>query len=1711
MFPPATLPANGYLVVFASGKNRIAAGGKLHTSFSLSADGEYLALVAPDGRTVVSAYAPLYPAQRADYSYGEYQGTNFYFGKPSPGSPNQPGFVAFVADTQFSVDRGFFDKSFALEITCATLGAEIRYTTNGTPPALTNGFVYSQAITVPGTLCVRAAAFKTGYQPSNVDTHTYIFVDDVIRQSSTGRAPTGWPSSWGGNVVDYGMDPDVVNNTAYSGIIKDSLKALPTFSIVVDLKDLFDPSRGIYANPGQDGRAWERPASVELMYPDGRKGFHANAGIRIRGGFSRSTGNPKHAFRLFFRETYGLDKLKYPLFGDDGADSFDCFDLRTFQNYSWSFQGDSQGIFMRDQFNRDLQLAMGSQGERGNYYHLYINGQYWGLYNTCERPEASFGETYYGGSKENYDVVKVEAGSYNVNATDGNMTAWTQLYNMGKSGFASTAAYQKAQGNNPDGTRNSAYPNLVDLDNLIDYMLVIFFGGNLDAPISNFLGNNQPNNWYGMRDRIGDAGFRFLVHDAEHTLLNVNENRTGPYPAGDSSVVYSSPQWIFQKLMANPEFRMKVADHVQKHFFNGGVLTPSACRSLFLKRKDQIELAVVAESARWGDAKRATPLTRDVDWRAAVNNILNNYFPRRTDIVLSQLKVKSLYPTLAAPVYAQHGGNVEAGFALSITAPSGTIYYSLDGSDPRLAGGVVAPSARLYQGPLPITQSLLARTRALLGTNWSALNEAQFTVIQRFKELVVSEIMYHAPDRDNVDGDNFEFIELKNIGNETLDLSGVRFTNGIVYTFPVGASLAPGRHVVLASSLEHFTNRYPEVTLDGVYGGRLANNGDTITIVHAAGGMICDFAYDTIIPWPASADGGGYSLVPIQPDLNPDPANPANWRASAEIGGSPGREDPVSNISRVVVNEVMPDFPAFPAGKIELHNPDSQAADIGGWFLTTDRAMPKLLRLPSGVRIEPGGYLTLAADLLAPPEGPQMRLSSSGGELFLFSADAQGNLTGYTDECHYEAPPADHSLGRYTNSVGDISFPTQTHPSFGEANAGPLVGPLVINEIFANPLPGGIPFVELKNISQEPVAMADDAGGTETWRLDGVGASLPRGAIVPAGGMLILTGGDPEKFRLLNPMPANVIVVGPYAGSMQRNGERLQLMRPERRAVAGGSANGELGTTNEVVVWVTVDAVSYRDRTPWPAGVAGLSLERIHPAFFSDDPNNWRLSPGMPSPGLENSGNRPPKVDAGADIDLVTTGFPLVTNLVAVATDDGYPKPPGKMTVTWQQTGGPSRVSFSTTNQSSITVSLPGAGTYTFRAMASDGELEAFDEVAVQAKVATMPATLVAAGSVWRYLDDGSNQQTAWQKPGFDDSNWKSGPAQLGYNDGDEKTVVGFGPNSNNKYTTTYFRHSFLLGSASGISQLKARLLRDDGAVVYLNGREVFRSNMPEQEILFNTLASQVVSGDEESTVFVENDVDPSLLQKGTNVLAVEIHQQSGASTDISFDFALEAMIQPVNRPPVVNAGPDLKTTASAVLPLEGDISDDGLPANPGAVTSLWVQASGPGWAKFDAKDKPSTTVTFDLPGEYVLRLSGNDGALQALDETTVTVEQDPFGAWKAQHFTASELLDPAIGGDGADPDGDGFANASEYLAGTDPRDGSSYLRLEVKVTSPRTLVFHAIQGRTYSLFYRDSIQASNWIKLRDVDAVVASGEVEVRDEEATGTRFYQLATPAVK
>lgn len=196
------------------------------------------------------------------------------------------------------------------------------------------------------------------------------------------------------------------------------------------------------------------------------------------------------------------------------------------------------------------------------------------------------------------------------------------------------------------------------------------------------------------------------------------------------------------------------------------------------------------------------------------------------------------------------------------------------------------------------------------------------------------------------------------------------------------------------------------------------------------------------------------------------------------------------------------------------------------------------------------------------------------------------------------------------------------------------------------------------------------------------------------------------------------------------------------------------------------------------------------------------------------------------------------------------------------------------------------SGWLTLTARATDNGGASTVSAPVQIKVGVY--TMVPLRSVWKYLDDGSDQGTWWRARTFDDSGWASGPAPLGYGEPDLGTVVGFGPDPANKYITTYFRRSWYVADRRAITGLMLRLMRDDGAVVYLNGVEVFRSNITNNPVTYRDLAAATVGGADETNLVVAT-INHAFLLDGTNTLAVEVHQASPSSSDLRFDLELQA------------------------------------------------------------------------------------------------------------------------------------------------------------------------------------------------------------------------------
>ena len=944
----------------------------------------------------------------------------------------------YVEDTSFDHDRGFYTDPFNLAISTDTPGAQIYYTTNGTDPLLNDAgnihadaTLYTSPISITTTTVVRAVAVKAGYDPTNTDTHTYIFLEDVIHQSA---APAGFPDYWGGVLANYEMDPDVINHPTYSATIMDDLRAIPTLSIVTSLDDMFGPN-GIYTNSGGRGIYWERPTSVEWVNTDGTTGFQVDAGVRIVGGASRGGGNKKHSFRLAFKSQYGPKKLDFPVFGDDAVDSFDTFTLRAGFNDVWPNSGGGT-TYLQDRWAADSQLAAGGLAGHGNFVHLYVNGLYWGLYNPVERPDDSFAASYLGGEKEDYDVY-TQGG-----LDEGNATAWNLLHSLANDAAANYAAIGE----------------LLDIPAFCDYFIVNHYANNGDWP---------HNNWRATYNREGDGKWRFHSWDAEFGLRNINGNNVDSFGGPPGS--------LYQKLRNAPQFVSDFADRLHRLLFNDGALTLEANLAWLDEVEAEIHDAIVGESARWGDGYNdfAGANMRDSQWVPRISWLRGSFFPARSSVtsglgssVLQQYKNVGLYPDVVAPSFNingsyLHGGIIDLGGELTIDAPAGTIYYTLDGTDPKSGG-------TLYSGPVALNEGGNVKSRVYHNGVWSALNDATYYV-DVSADIRVTEVMYNpsAPTRDEIDSGytdagDFEYIEITNISADTLPLTGLRFSNGIDFTF--GAmSIDPGEHVVVVSNLAAFDERYDVagngISVAGEYGTglvsgtRLADAGENLELAApVVAENILDFSYSD--GWYDHTDGEGFSLTIRNPEGSLDLWDEADgWRASAAPGGSPGYADSLVNPGSVVVHEVLAHTDSAGGDVIELRNMSGSPVDVSGWWLSdqkTDEFGVEVLtkyQIPTLPPIPAKEYLVLHE---VPHFGGAFALSEHGDDVYL-SSDAAGVAGGYREHVDFGGSPNGVSIGLYTKSTGGTDFTLLRIPFIGSGNSVPYFEDLVINEVMYHP------------------------------------------------------------------------------------------------------------------------------------------------------------------------------------------------------------------------------------------------------------------------------------------------------------------------------------------------------------------------------------------------------------------------------------------------------------------------------------------------------------------------------------------------------------------------------------------------------------------------------------------------------------------------------------
>jgi hypothetical protein len=885
--------------------------------------------------------------------------------------------------------------------------------------------------------------------------------------------------------------------------------------------------------------------------------------------------------------------------------------------------------------------------------------------------------------------------------------------------------------------------------------------------------------------------------------------------------------------------------------------------------------------------------------------------------------------------------------------------------------------------------------------------------------LRLTELMYHpAPPPPGLatNADEFEYVELKNIGPVDLNLVGVRFVNGIQFTFTADGpitNLPPGQSVLVVRNLAAFSSRYGAgLPVAGQYTGLLNNDGENLRLEDAAGERILDFDYRA--DWLPASDGLGFALVVVDESAAWNTwGQPGTWRLSSSLGGSPGASDPPPpGWVPVLVNEVLShtDPPLLDA--IELYNPNPGPAPIGGWYISDDFRTPKKFRIPAGTTLSAGGYRVFDEgdfNPASPPSPTGFAFNSKGDEAYLFSADAAGHLTGYFHGFAFGAAESGVSLGRHVTSTGEEHFVAQSTPTLGEANAGPKVGPVVLTEIMYHPPDGPDgsdnaedEFLELQSVVAGDTPLFDPALRANTWRLrGGVDFDFPTNVTLGGGARLLVVNFDPAHatrlaaFRDQFGVPTNVPVFGPFQGKLDNSADIARLEKPD--APEGGE-----------VPWVLVDAVAYSDTAPWPAGADGFgpSLHRRDPAQYGSDPINWVAA--APSPGRAFADGAAPVITAQP-----TDQTPLATTDTRFSVVASGPAP---LRYQWRFNGA----------------NLSGAT----------------NALLVLTNVQPEQAGVYSVG--------------VFNPTGFAQSS-------------NVALSVLFGP--------WFLRHPQSTNARAGTTVSFSALALGGAPLTYqwtLNG-----TSIPDA-----TNATLVL---------------PTVQESHAGVYRALAADPAGAVP--SAPATLTLLFDPVIvQPPLsqrmvagANVTLSVRVTNNATLPIGYRWRRNNATA-PGGTFLLHQHTC---FFTITNAQPPYTNYTVILTN-----LARPGGLISSAALLTFLADTDGDGLpddWESLFgLDAGSALDAEL-----DRDGDGMTNGQEYVAGTDPTDPLSFLKVEIVPEGTGAVVlFGAAAHRTYTLQYTDAPTGAAWSSLAEVLAQDTARTERIPDASFTAPRFYRVVTP---
>lgn len=1635
--PNVVIGPGKYLLVWASQKDRSNPAAPLHTNFRLSKNaGGYLALVNPQS-IVVSEFSN-YPDQLTDISYGRDRvdpNLEGYFVVPTPGAQNATSGTGFAASPTFSYDSGVYtDASLSLVITVPA-GTTVRYTTDGTLPVSTST-LYSSPINLQNNTTIKARAFPSAAQlfPSPVEVRNFLFLDATTRDFNS-NIPVLVLSTEG-----RGMSGGVVAGgprTKGTFVLFDTFRGKTEFS-----------RKPAYIGPadfevfGQTSAGFpKQPYNIEIQDALGNDkaesllGMPAEADWKLRNPYSdKCLMNDFLAYELFEQMgNYSCRRRFVEVFVDTGGGRL-------------SYPGDYIGVeVLLEKIERGKDRVDIAELTPSNIDEPSITGGY-----MFKKDKDSPGDINFTAGGQGLKLHEPKPQSMR-NTPSASITTWPgPNYTPSASNQLSYLVnYLNAFNNAMNATDwltrtgTNHYSYYIDVDKFVDQHWIVEFPKQIDGyRLSDYFqkdrnGKVKPEPIWDWNLSFGNADYLDGGHTNTwyYTQLGAGDHIWLRRLVGGSPLPNSG---------GDPDFIQKVIDRwgeLRTNVMNGERLTNRIAEIANILRdngaatspalRNYAKYPTLLNTYQWPNPQG--PPTWDVDYTQPTYDLIISEMQKWTYgryVWIDNQFAKS--PTLSLPE-----GDVSAGASLVIVAPEGTIYYTVDGTDPRAtqANGAVAAGALTYSAPLNLNQNVRIFARAKVGSTWSPPAIATY-VVQR-PRLVITEIMYHpSPLVGNTNSaEEFEFVELRNVGATPLNLNGYTLRGGIDFDFP-NRVVAAGERILVVKNQAAFNSRYPGLAgaVVGEYAGYLANNGNRLVLKGRVREPILDFNYKD--GWYPVTDGFGFSLVIINDQADPSTWDlGTSWRPSGVLNGTPGQgEGAAPGFPEVVINEALTHSdPAPPYDTIELRNLSATAADVGGWYLTDDFRTPKKFRIPGGTTIPAGGYLIFdetAFNAATPlPGNSSFSLSSSGDQVYLFSGNSEGDLTGYVHGFEFGPALSGVTFGRYITSIGEERFVSQSTATLGAANAGPIVGPVVISELMYRPqevLANGAywdnsedEYIELRNITAAPVNLFDPARPTNTWKLDkGVGFQFPVNTTIAPNGYLLVVNFNPATetaqlaaFRAKYGIGAGVPILGPYSGKLDNSGEKVALYLPDAPETTGSSAG--------VIPWVLVDEVDYTDKAPWPTAADGFghSLQRVNLAAYGNDPVNWAA--GGPTPASGYISGAAPVISAQPD----------------------------------NQTVGDSG-----TETATFSVGAIGSGTIRYQWLFNGQILNG-------ANSSTLVLRNVQPSQAGQYQAYALNQ--------FGSA--ISASANL---------IVLIVP----KVTSQPTAQSIPEGGTAAFTVVATSLNPPMTYQWMKDGKPI--AGATDSTLVLNNIVSDVDDGDYHALL------------------------TDGNGFTVTSTARLTVLLAPVQVSPV----PSLNLTAVAGQTVTFGAQFRG-------TKPIWLQ-----WRKFaltganqglisrgfintNQSFLTTNSIVAGAAGIYTVQFTniagGGLGSGTQRTNAILTVLADSNGNgipddWETQYFGSATGADRD-----ADSDGDGMKNWEEYVAGTNPKDLSSYLRVEsVSPTGGALISFQAVSNRTYTVEYKDGLEELVWTTLGDVVAQSENWTATVTDPSPGSNRYYRLVTP---